>query len=99
MLEAVTQGCCEQKNEYKVRAGGKDGPVLFHVYEESGKWIRCFCAPKHNFKLQLEFKQERTQPENRQVDYTFVRQGCCVKPFLCCFACTPSCQDEITLHT
>jgi hypothetical protein len=34
MLEAISQGCCEARNEYKVRATDKNGPVLFHVYED-----------------------------------------------------------------
>lgn len=105
LLEAVSQGCCEMPNTYRVFGG----PTLETATEEilvatehSKGCTRVCCAPGHGT---LIYVRHATQKDH--VFMTLERPGleCCfngngfgAKPCLCCWAVTESCTDGVILH-
>jgi len=92
-------GCCallcDLRNKYIITSGSYDGPQVLIGEEKSECFNRVCCGPNHSFLIHL------TYPENPgTAAYTIQRDGCdgCTKPCLCCFACSDSCLDEMTLH-
>jgi len=88
MLEAATQGCCEQENEYKIFSNG--GRYMMDAREESGCCCRICLHPNHSLKLHI--KTPNSDPHDSSDLFTVI------KPFKCCCAAFCSCcQKEITV--
>lgn len=77
------------------------------VYDESQVLNRCCCAPEHSLYAKFYLKDESVEDprENTTPVMTLEREGCdccftgpCPKPFLCCFACQPSCSDKASFY-
>lgn len=78
-LEALSGGCCEFNNKYKVL--NQDGHLVYNAVEESGACFRCCCAPHHSFKVAF------TDENGKQVallDRPFKCTGCCPALLPCC---------------
>jgi len=87
VIEAVSQGCCEFNNKY--RLFNENGQLVYQVIEESDVLCRCCCNPNH--KLNLEVKDEY----DRKVMDIY-------RPFKvprCCPVCLPCCQQQATIAT
>ena len=52
LMEAVTQGCCEQSNTYEV-LDAATGVALLRAHERSGGFSRICCAPNHDLRLEV----------------------------------------------
>jgi len=98
MIEAVTGGLYEQKNTYYIQ--DSNGKHLMFVKEKSTQICRQCCAPDH--PLELNFYpsvqgMEQYPTSNVPPVMSALKQGCCDK---CtgCFACTPSCVDEMQVY-
>ncbi|GMI53184.1 hypothetical protein ScalyP_jg8843 [Parmales sp. scaly parma] len=95
-LEAITCGCVEQQNIYRVLHPETEETLLI-ARENSETWPRVCCDPHQS--LFLEIALPATPTSSEEVLYTAERQGCCgAKPCLVCCACTDSCTDAMTLH-
>lgn len=90
-------GCCahffDLRNKYTVHEGGYDGNQIMFGEEKSSCFQRFCCGTQRSFLMHLEFADQPGTPA-----YTIEREGCFGKPCLCCFACTDSCLDEVTIH-
>jgi len=95
--EALTLGCCEFNNHYKVMDANEN--ELFRVLEDSECMTRCFCSPLHSYKLKM-VDVGMTEPQPNDILLSS-RTGCecigCPK-CLCCFACNESCQETIDVY-
>jgi len=102
--EALSQGCCEQLNVYKVY--NAEAPVdqanqeVMILKEESSCCNRCFCSPIHTYKVGMFSPYENPDivPEGGFSALTdrpvlIEREGCCSK-LLCCFSCTDTCANH-----
>lgn len=95
-IEAVTQGCCEQANKYKVYNGvPPEGKMVFGVMEESDGCMRCCCAPGHTYDLHVVSNEGFEI--NSEFPTLLSREGCCGK-WLCCWTCGESCQNNATVY-
>jgi len=98
--EALTQGCCEQQNVYKVYSGQSEAEVMI-LKEESSCCNRCFCSPMHTYKVGMFSPYESPQivPKNGGLSamtdrpVLIEREGCCSK-LLCCFSCSDTCANH-----
>jgi len=78
-LEALSGGCCEFNNKYKVL--NENGNLVYNALEESETCCRCCCAPHHTLKVSF------TDENGKQVallDRPFKCTGCCPAIFSCC---------------
>jgi len=78
-LEALSGGCCEFNNKYKVL--NEQGNLVYNAVEESGTCCRCCCAPHHTLKVAF------TDENGKQVallDRPFKCTGCCPAFLSCC---------------
>lgn len=93
LLEAVTQGACEKKNKYKIKAKGgtSDGETLYKAKEKSDCCQRLCCAPGHEATVQFELDDVGKKDD---VVYTMYKPFKCA----CCFSCFDICQSEMTMY-
>lgn len=93
LLEAVSQGCCEQSNTYSFYDRATGTP-MFVVKEESGFCGRMCLNPSHEAKL--HFHSTTTGKDvGQELFYAD-------KPCKCCclsFALMDICKDDITLYS
>jgi len=101
MIEAISQGCCEQANIYDVFDHDTNKRIMV-IKEESDAMSRCCCKPGHSVfvKFYLVGKDAKELKPGEKVDWsydpsdkgspfmTFEREGCD-----CCFsgACPKPC--------
>jgi len=96
--EALTLGCCEFNNHYKIM--DEEENELFRVLEDSECMTRCFCSPLHTYKLRMvDAGAVEPQPNDFLLSQ---RTGCecigCPK-CLCCFVCNENCQEVVDVYT
>lgn len=102
-VEALTQGCCEQANKYKVHTGSEaGGKNIFNVMETSDGFMRCCCAPGHTFKLHVvdvnaPMGSSGDWEVNENLPTLLEREGCCGK-WLCCWTCNETCQNNAKVY-
>jgi len=96
--EAISQGCCEQSNVYKVYTS--DGTEIMTLKEDSDCMNRCCCAPQHTYKVGMLGMGEGAEviPEDgfaalNDRPVLLEREGCCSK-LLCCFSMTDCCANH-----
>lgn len=91
--EAVTNGCCEKQNKYKIKAKGgpADGKTLYKAKEKSEGCQRMCCAPGHEATVQIE---KEDVGKDGEVAYTMY------KPFKClgCYSCLDICRSEMVVY-
>jgi len=85
ILEALTDGCCEQPNQYVVLNG--HGQKLFTAEEESSACWRCCCAPNHEFTINI---RDHNNAPVLGIYHPCKCGGCC--------ACCDFCRDEVHLY-
>jgi len=95
MAEAITGGCYETENEYRV-FDTHTGRVIAYVKEESNATARCLCAPEHSLMLNIIGVDQMGTPNSTLM--TMEREGCFGKPCLGCPAVSGMCQDQMRLH-
>merc|ERR1719419_985050 len=78
-LEALSGGCCEFNNKYKVL--DEQGNLVYNALEQSGACCRCCCAPHHT--LTVAFADENGK-QVALLDRPFKCTGCCPACFSCC---------------
>lgn len=92
LAEAVTNGACEKKNKYSIKAKGgpADGQKLYKAKEESDCFQRMCCAPGHAARIMI--KEDDDFGDG--VAYTVN------KPFKCasCCSCLPICTSEVQIY-
>merc|ERR1712070_190789 len=89
--EALSFGCCEQRNTYDV-FDEKTGTHLFIAQEVSEDCARCCCAPLHTLRVEFYLvnnPERQWKKANAESNFPLVmtldRDGCCgSKPFICC---------------
>jgi len=94
LLEAVTQGCCEQQNGYHIMAAD-DESLLLDAKEVSNGCARCCCAPLHSTMVYIH------DPQTKENLLTLERPGCAFpmpQKFLGCCICCDSCKDGLTVY-
>lgn len=84
-LEALSGGCCEFNNKYKVL--NENGNLVYNAVEESETCCRCCCAPHHTF--QVAFSDENGK-QVALLDRPFKCTGCCP-------AILPACRSRATV--
>lgn len=100
LLEAVSGGCCEQRNHFDIKLDGKDGPTVLTAKEKSKCLDRVCCKPNHSLLVHIA-----PAYDEENVMLTMERKGCeCSK---CCFSekpglglctCSDACTNEVVLH-
>mmetsp|Transcript_8688 Transcript_8688/g.32036 ORF Transcript_8688/g.32036 Transcript_8688/m.32036 type:complete len:207 (+) Transcript_8688:177-797(+) len=93
-VEAITQGCIEQANSYKIFDQTRSS-MFMKVQEESNDCNRCFCAPNHSFLLRFTAVDAAGNPLFPVM--TMERVGCC-KKCVACWTCCECCIDAMRLH-
>ncbi|CAG9465606.1 unnamed protein product [Pedinophyceae sp. YPF-701] len=96
LLEAVTQGCVERRNEYNIFDAANPQVPILYVQEHSECWDRMCCAPQNSLVLTVHARDKFGE-----VLLTIEREGCnCCKCTKCtnCFACNDRCRDQFTVH-
>jgi len=78
-LEALSGGCCEFNNKYKVL--NEDGNLLYNAVEDSDTCCRCCCAPHHTLSVTFTDENEKSVAV---LDRPFKCTGCCPALFSCC---------------
>ena len=105
LLEALSLGCCEQKNLYSVypsQAESETKDRLLLSMEEAPFWTYCCCKPGHSFFLRILDGQEANTMTKDNLPETLVtleRPGCVCCPPLCCLCASPKpflCQTCFT---
>jgi len=71
-LEAISGGCCEFNNKYKVL--NENGNLVYNAVEDSECCCRCCCAPHHT--LSVTFTDENGKSV-AVLDRPFKCTGCC----------------------
>eukprot|EP00854_Cymbomonas_tetramitiformis_P025702 gene25702-31433_t len=103
MIEAITGGLWEKKNEYVVLDESGKFPLIV-IKENSTSCCRQCCAPHH--PLSLEFypavpeqvvEKSKASAHGDMANLTGIKAGCCEKT-TDCFACYPCCVDELQLY-
>jgi hypothetical protein len=94
LLEAVTQGCCEKKNTYRIM-DDKEQQILTALESSSG-CTRCCCAPHHSTMIFINDQSGNTL-------LSIERQGCQFPiPLKClgggCCVCMDCCKDGIAVY-
>jgi len=94
LLEGVTQGCFEQKNEYKIL--DQNEQLIMQAKENSSCCTRMICAPNHSTMIYIE-------KPNGETLLSIERKGnqCCACPqkcLGCCCILTDCCKDGITVY-
>jgi len=97
--EAVSQGCCEQLNTYKVYNLQNDEELMM-LREDSDCCNRMCCAPQHTYKVGILGVGEGAGvlPEDgfaamNDRPVLLEREGCCSK-LLCCFSMMDCCANH-----
>jgi hypothetical protein len=93
-VEAVSQGCCERNNSYKIH--DKDMTHILDAKEFSPGCTRCCCAPHHSTMVYIQ------KPDGEKL-LTIERVGCaCPTPQKClggaCPVCMECCKDGINVY-
>jgi hypothetical protein len=100
-FEAVSGGCCEQSNEYRIFGGGADAhgrdALLFHAKEQSGGCDRVCCKPHNNLLLHINAH------DTNETLITLERKGMkcnCNGPRQCLFCpiLGEFCAEEMIVH-
>lgn len=98
LWEAISQGCCEQRNTYKVYTDADE--EIMTLREDSDFLNRCCCAPAHTYGIGMLGVGEGKDiiPEDGFAALTdrprlIEREGCCSK-LLCCFSMTDTCANH-----
>jgi hypothetical protein len=92
-VEALTQGCCERNNKYKIFDAG--GAEILAAKEYSPGCTRCCCAPYHSTMVYIE------KPDGERL-VSIERQACaCPTPHKCVggwCTCMECCKDGIKVY-
>ncbi|KAH8067782.1 hypothetical protein JL721_7339 [Aureococcus anophagefferens] len=100
-FEAVSGGCCEQSNEYRIFGGGADAhgrdTLLFNAKEQSGGCDRVCCKPHNNLLLHINAH------DTNETLITLERKGMkcnCNGPRQCLFCpiLGEFCAEEMIVH-
>lgn len=86
-LEAVSMGCCEQRNKYKLY-DKSSGQYLYKAKEESDNCERCCCAPNHSLVVNID------NEDSGQTMYSVKKEFACGS----CFACFDCCLPRATIY-
>jgi hypothetical protein len=78
-LEALSGGCCEFNNQYKVL--NENGHLVYNAVEESDACFRCCCAPHHTLKVMFSDENGKTIA---MLDRPYRCTGCCPALLPCC---------------
>jgi len=78
-MEALTGGCCEFNNKYKVF--NEQGNLVYNALEKSGFCCRCCCGPHHT--LTVAFTDENGK-QVALLDRPYKCTGCCPACFSFC---------------
>jgi len=78
-LEALSGGCCEFNNKYKVL--NESGNLVYNAVEESEFCCRCCCAPHHTLSVAFTDENGKTVTV---LDRPFKCTGCCPALLPCC---------------
>jgi len=95
--EAVSQGCCEQLNTYRVFDASDDSEIMV-LREDATCFQRCCCSPEHTFSMGMLGADEDQNAMDKDIKNwdrprLMEREGCCSK-LLCCFSCTDTCANH-----
>ena len=96
-IEAVSGGCCEQANEYKIMGGTDRSTHLFTAKEKSEGCDRVCCKPHNNLLLHIN------AADNDETMITLERKGMkcnCGGPKMClpCCILSDACAEELIVH-